>query len=130
MVYDSLVALYREEGWRLPENQEMPKRFSWRRKWLGWLDSLNEGLYPIATGLPFERLRNSKLRYLDSLVTNQFLNLMENGLGDDVLRFQTVRSPFEEGRQLFPGAMFRTQTHIQIAVRDSTCIHVVDYHEI
>ena len=36
--------------------------------------------------------------------------------------YQTVRSAFEEGEPAFPGSLIRTQTHIQIAVRDHWCI--------
>jgi hypothetical protein len=40
--------------------------------------------------------------------------------------FQTVRGAFEEGRPLFPGSAIRTQSHIQIAVRDVQCIRIHD----
>ncbi len=36
--------------------------------------------------------------------------------------FQTVRAAFPEGGELFPGSMFVEKMHIQIAVRDSSCI--------
>jgi len=79
--------------------------------------------------LPLPRNRG-KLRDLDCLVIKQFLNLMENGLGDEVIEYQTVRCPFEEGEPVFPGSFIRRQTHIQIAVRDPTCIQLRDFHNI
>lgn len=36
--------------------------------------------------------------------------------------YASVRSPFLEGSALYPGTSFRKQTHIQICVRDMTCI--------
>ena len=37
-------------------------------------------------------------------------------------RFQTVRCPFEEGPPVYDGALIKTQSHVQIAVRDRACI--------
>lgn len=36
--------------------------------------------------------------------------------------YASVRSPFLEGAELFPGTFFRKQTHVQICVRDVGCI--------
>lgn len=36
--------------------------------------------------------------------------------------YETVRSPFLEGAPIYPQAGFRTQTHIQICVREQSCI--------
>jgi len=36
--------------------------------------------------------------------------------------FDTVRSAFEEGEPVYPGAGFRDKTHIQICVRNPSCI--------
>ena len=58
------------------------------------------------------KLQNRKL---DCLVINK---LTDVGSG----RFQTVRCAFEEGDEAFPGAALKTETHIQIAVRDPQCI--------
>ena len=54
-----------------------------------------------------------KLRRLDCLVINRCLQ---------VQRFQTVRGAFWEGDRAFPGAMIRAASHVQIAVRDRSCI--------
>jgi hypothetical protein len=65
--------------------------------------------------------KNDKKRHdLDNLVINRFVEFMlQQGV-----RFQTVRGVFEEGRRLFPGSAIRTQSHIQIAVRDARCVHI------
>lgn len=36
--------------------------------------------------------------------------------------YASIRSPFLEGPALYPGTSFRKQTHIQVCVRDMTCI--------
>jgi hypothetical protein len=123
--YDSLVELYREQRWKLPTNRESfgrGKRARIRRKLTSWLDVLNRFVYPVASGKPFFRLRDCRLRYLDRLVINQFLNLMESGYGDVAVKFQTVRCAFEEGVPIYPGSMIRDRTHVQVVVRDKTCI--------
>jgi hypothetical protein len=61
---------------------------------------------------------------LDCLVMNKFVKFMERFEGQQGIRFQTVRGVFEEGRPLFPGSAIRTQSHIQIAVRDVTCLRI------
>lgn len=42
--------------------------------------------------------------------------------GADLPRYDTVRSPFTEGKSLYPGAGFKSKNHIQIAVRSPSCI--------
>lgn len=37
-------------------------------------------------------------------------------------KFQTVRGFFHEGDALYPGALIQARTHVQIAVRDLSCI--------
>ncbi len=61
---------------------------------------------------------HKKRHYLDCLVINAFARLEEKQRSP----FQTVRGVFEEGRPVFPGSAIRTQSHIQIAVRDVQCI--------
>ena len=75
--------------------------------------------------LPVNRGRDLRLRELDCLVINQFMDATDNELiggGEAAFRYQTVRCPFEEGDEAFPGSMLKTQTHIQISVRDPSCI--------
>jgi hypothetical protein len=73
--------------------------------------------------LPTNEAGGGKLRRLDCLVVNEFLRMMDLG----GVRFETVRCPFEEGEAVFPGSMIRRQTHIQIAVRDSSCIRISNF---
>lgn len=40
-------------------------------------------------------------------------------------KFQTVRGMFVEGGDLYPGAFIKRETHVQIAVRDLSCIRGV-----
>ena len=60
------------------------------------------------------------LRHLDCAVINFAI--------DDVSReehrtvYQTVRGAFQEGGPAYPGACIHRRTHIQVAVRDPTCI--------
>ena len=68
--------------------------------------------------LPSNHGRDGKLRDLDCLVINSLIDSMElRGV-----RFQTVRSPFLEGDPAFPGSRILKENHIQIAVRDQSCI--------
>lgn len=74
--------------------------------------------------LPENRGRDWKLRNLDCLVINHFMRATDNELvdGEPAFRYQTVRCPFEEGGEAFPGSLLKTQTHIQLSVRDPSCI--------
>ena len=74
--------------------------------------------------LPQNEGRELKLRKLDCVVINQFMDDMDRDFGgpDGKSHYQTVRCPFEEGNAVFPGSMLKTQTHIQISVRDLSCI--------
>jgi hypothetical protein len=55
---------------------------------------------------------------LDCLVINSFVDKARK-TGDG---FQTVRAAFLEGDPIFPGSMLLSETHIQIAVLDVSCI--------
>ncbi len=55
-------------------------------------------------------------RQLDCAVVNYLYETMPDP------KFQTVRSAFPEGGELYPGSGFVTKTHLQIAVRDPSCI--------
>lgn len=74
--------------------------------------------------LPKNEGRDLKLRKLDCLVINRLITAMEDQSrhADGPPTFQTVRCAFEEGEDAFPGSMLKTETHIQIAVRDPSCI--------
>lgn len=59
-----------------------------------------------------------KKRYLDRAVIEIAHQLAEKS--ED--KFHTVRSAFFENSELYDGAMFRSGNHIQISVRDLSCI--------
>jgi hypothetical protein len=59
-----------------------------------------------------------KLRYLDCTMLNWYLS----GLQADGLTYQTVRGCFTEGGPAFPGSGIERESHIQIAVRDPSCV--------
>lgn len=59
--------------------------------------------------------RDLKKRLLDCLIINACLEVVDPP-------FQTVRAAFWEGQDIYEGAMIREQSHIQIAVRDRSCI--------
>jgi len=63
--------------------------------------------------LPAKRRGN---RMLDCLVINELVRHQAE------IEFQTVRSPFLEGRPVFPWSGIRKDSHIQIAVVDKSCI--------
>lgn len=63
-----------------------------------------------------DRLR----RFLDCAVINHVHRLRS---GSPLTPpYQTVRSGFHEGKELYSGAGFKQKNHIQIAVRDHSCI--------
>ncbi len=68
--------------------------------------------------LPTNQGGHGKARKLDCLVINDCLDrLAEQGVNYD-----TVRGAFLEGDLAYPGAGFSRETHIQLAVRNSSCI--------
>jgi len=59
-----------------------------------------------------------KLRLLDCAVINNCLDdLAEKGL-----TFDTIRGAFLEGNPIFEGTTISAETHIQVAVRNRSCI--------
>ncbi len=69
--------------------------------------------------LPKNEGKEFKLRRLDRVVIDRLTRATDKPNG---AHYQTVRCPFEEGDPVYPGAMIRSQSHIQIAVRDNSCI--------
>jgi hypothetical protein len=59
------------------------------------------------------------LRFLDCAVIKHLHSLLADS---DVESYDTVRGMFTEGEALYPGAAFKERTHVQIAVRDPTCV--------
>lgn len=68
--------------------------------------------------LPDNAEASGKLRKLDCLVINDCLDR----LAQQGIQYDTVRGAFLEGDPSYPGAGFARETHIQIAVRNSTCL--------
>jgi hypothetical protein len=56
-----------------------------------------------------------KRRELDCLVLNYLCS-------QSPVLYQTVRGVFLEGDPAYPDAMIRKESHVQIAVRDPSCI--------
>ena len=73
----------------------------------------------------FQRLRlilpknNRKLHELDYTVVEYYC---EDTLVTSGMAFQTVRGCFPEGSPLYEGSKILRETHIQVAVRDPSCI--------
>lgn len=68
--------------------------------------------------LPKNRGREGKLHDLDCLIINKCLEMMK----DRGNEFDTVRAAFLEGAPVYPGAGFSRESHIQISVRNPSCI--------
>lgn len=60
-------------------------------------------------------------RYLDRAVFEHLHQLRKEAAGTKD-PYQTVRSPFMEGKSLYDNTLFRQKNHIQIAVIDQSCI--------
>lgn len=96
--YDSFVKVRRASELPMPENRSVP-------------------------GQPnTDRL----LRFLDCAVIRHLHSIIGNGVtledGGHIAPYDTVRGMFTEGEELYQGAGFRERSHVQIAVRDPTCL--------
>jgi hypothetical protein len=60
-----------------------------------------------------------KRRDLDCAVINY---LVEQTLRESGTVIQSVRAPFLEGEPVFPGSAILRESHVQVAVRDMSCI--------
>lgn len=58
------------------------------------------------------------LRNLDCAV----INYVHRSLRGKSQQYDTVRSPFIEGKEIYPGSSFKEKNHIQIAIRNTDCI--------
>lgn len=75
---------------------------------------------PLPVNRPgFKNDHDNLRRHLDCAV---FQHLHEGRELTNLPPYASIRSPFLEGDALYPGATFRKQTHIQICVRDMSCI--------
>jgi hypothetical protein len=69
--------------------------------------------------------RERPLRFLDRAVIEFMHQARETpapGNGEQPRPYDTMRAPFLEGDDLFPGAGIRSMNHVQIAVRQVGCI--------
>lgn len=89
------------------------------------LDTRNTGLLrdaysiyqqKVVTPLPVNR---GPLHHLDCAVLNFALDLYQEEMGHE---YHSVRGVFQEGSATFEGSDIREKSHIQIAVRDPSCI--------
>jgi hypothetical protein len=62
------------------------------------------------------------MRYLDCAVINHLHSILKQTASDP---FDTVRALLPEGTKLYAGSGFMDRTHVQIAVRNLTCIKSV-----
>jgi hypothetical protein len=81
-------------------------------------DELAQTFALTGQSLPENRGREGKRRELDCLVINHCLQAMHRG----GVVYDTVRGAFLEGAPAYPGAGFSRESHIQIAVRNTSCI--------
>ena len=92
------------------------------------------------SGLPLPKNLNPKgsrdkdrlLRFLDCAVFRHLHRIIEiSGQEDPTVKpFDTVRGMFVEGGKAFSGSGIYTKSHVQIAVRNLSCIKGVFYHPI
>jgi len=68
--------------------------------------------------LPENRGREGKFRELDCMVINTCIDDLRRSGSE----YDTVRGAFLEGAPVYPGAGFSRESHIQVAVRNSSCI--------
>lgn len=87
---------------------------------------LKETLAEEGSDLPVNEAPNSDgdviRRHLDCAVINLAIHVAEEEAGEGSVLYHTVRGAFEEGGPAFPGACVKEKTHIQVAVRDPSCI--------
>jgi hypothetical protein len=76
----------------------------------------NKELRPAKTATDPDR----KLRMLDCLVIDKVCDTFTRATPPQPI--SAVRGAFEEGGEMFPGAMLKEETHIQVAVRDPRII--------
>jgi len=62
------------------------------------------------------------LRYLDCAVVNHLHSIVKNNPLPGISPFDTVRSLFPEGLDLYDGSGFKDKSHSQIAVLTASCI--------
>jgi len=77
---------------------------------------------PLPVNKPFHgdpKDPDRKFRALDRLVVQELVDSPARTRGTLI---EAVRAPFQEGAEAYPGAAIHLRSHVQIAVRDPTCI--------
>lgn len=90
------------------------------------IDELKEAHKAFAASLATTKLSvenqggsDRKARFLDCAVITAMHELRAEA---KLAPYDTVRAPFWEGEEIYPGAGFRERTHIQIAVVNQECV--------
>ena len=69
--------------------------------------------------------RDRILRFLDcAVIMHLHAAILDN---PDLLPFDSVRGMFSEGKPLYSGCGYKERSHVQIAVRNSSCIKGIFY---
>lgn len=99
-----------------------------------WLDTFIPGSRPPENKRTSSGGPDLLLRYADCAFLNWYLLNLDEDQEEDVERdqgrgrkqsamcYQTVRGVFTEGKPIFPDSGIYEKTHVQIAVRDPSCI--------
>ena len=80
-----------------------------------------------AAGEAFPKNLSDGRHYLDREIIELFCKVVLETTG---VSFQTVRGCYPEGPPVFPGSRILSKTHVQIAVRDPSCISNIRLVEI
>lgn len=99
--FDSLSAMYAAARKKLPQNRNSTKGGDQDRK--------------------ARELDCEVIKHLHSIMDYPASEL-DGEAGSTTAHFDTVRGMFTEGAELYPGAAFYHQSHVQIAVRNPECI--------
>lgn len=86
---------------------------NWRTVFAVATQELKEQGIQIPSNLPDGR------NYLDRLIIEAFCRVQ---VREDRLPYQTIRACYLEGEPIFPGSRILARSHVQIAVRDASCI--------
>lgn len=83
--------------------------------------SLEEVMNVVGEPMPENKGRgdDKPARFLDRAVMQTLHGIRKEKKADE---YDSVRGAFLEGERVYPGAGFRTHTHIQICVRNENCI--------
>ncbi len=85
-----------------------------------WVHQLKEAGEPVPENKGTDH--DLKRRYFDCALVNWSVDFLDHMPEEHRTRFQCVRGSFQEGAPVFSNSAIRRQSHIQVAVRDPTCI--------